>query len=55
MYSGDLMLFFIHYTIATNQAKINIHVSIFEVGNINNCLVYILKIVKMQNLEVIYE
>ena len=36
------------FTTATNMLDLNIHVSIYQVGNISICLLYILKIVKMQ-------
>ena len=36
-------------------ARINIHVTVFQVSILNMCLLYILKIVKIQKLEKIYQ
>ena len=52
--NADFALSVLHswkFTKATNMLDLNIHVSIYQVGNINICLLYILKIVKMQMLD----
>ena len=48
-------LLFWKFRVATNIARKDIHVTIFQVGIINICLLDILKIVKIQKLEKIYQ